>query len=180
MNPNDDVPLDKGQTWLSLSSPSEGVSRVTVLAPESDCWDQRKATATIYWIDARWQFPTPQPVLAGTPVTLSTRVTRSEGSLPARGWTVRYEMLNPELGLFANGKTIMEATVDGSGNATVEIIPARGPQGNFMSGTAIVQANVVRPNGVNNDNMPDLPLGSGQIFVTWSAPQLAIRAGAPR
>ncbi len=179
LNPNDDVPLDKGQTWLSLSSPSEGVSRVTVLAPESDCWDQRKATATIYWIDARWQFPTPQPVLAGTPVTLSTRVTRSEGSLPARGWTVRYEMLNPELGLFANGKTIMEATVDGSGNATVEIIPARGPQGNFMSGTAIVQANVVRPNGVNNDNMPDLPLGSGQIFVTWSAPQLAIRAGAP-
>ncbi len=91
-------------------------------------------------------------------MTLSTRVTRSEGSLPARNWTVRYEMLNPELGLFSNGKTIMEATVDGSGNATVEIIPARGPQGNFMSGTAIVQANVVRPNGVNNDNMPDLPL----------------------
>src|SRR5690606_32557461 len=31
----DDIQLREGQTWLSLSSPSEGVSRVTVLAPES-------------------------------------------------------------------------------------------------------------------------------------------------
>ena len=59
-DPRDDVHLEKGQTWLSISSPSEGTSHVTVLAPDSECWDQRKATATIYWVDARWQFPAPQ------------------------------------------------------------------------------------------------------------------------
>src|SRR6056297_802733 len=95
LNPNDDVQLEKGQTWISISSPSEGTSKVTVLAPESECWDQRKATATIYWVDAARQFPGPQIVPAGTPVTLTTRVTRSEGTLPAEGWKVTYQIVDP-------------------------------------------------------------------------------------
>lgn len=185
-NQGDDVSLEKGQTWLSLSSPNEGVSRVTVLAPQSDCWDQRKATATIYWIDARWQFPGAQRVLAGTPVTLSTRVTRSEGTLPARGWTVRYEILNPEVALFvtpgaaagSGGSTTVDVPVDTSGNATAELIPIRLSTGNFASGTAAIRMQIVRP-GNNGDNLPDLPLGAGQTFITWSAPQLELRAAAP-
>lgn len=183
LNPNDDVSLDKGQTWLSLSSPSEGTSRVTVLAPDSDCWDERKATATIYWVDARWQFPSAQQELAGTPVTLSTRVTRAEGSLPARGWRVRYETSDPSLALFAEGASeqgseVIEATVDASGNATVELIPIRRSSGNFPSGTTTITMQVIRPAG-QGDNMPDLTLATGQTFVTWSAPELALRAGAP-
>lgn len=184
-NYGDDVPLDKGQTWLSLSSPNEGVSRVTVLAPESDCWDQRKATATIYWIDARWQFPSAQQVLAGTPVTLSTRVTKAEGNSPARGWNVRYEILNPELALFvapgaapgASGSATIDVPVDASGNATAELVPVRLSTGNFASGTAAIRMQIVRPG--DRDSMPDLPLGAGQTFVTWSAPQLAIKVAAP-
>ncbi|MEM8669987.1 MAG: hypothetical protein AAGG48_20840 [Planctomycetota bacterium] len=174
-NPRDDVQLEKGQTWITLSSPSEGTSRVTVLAPESECWDQRKATATIYWVDANWQFPAPQMVAAGQPVELTTRVTRSEGSLPARGWKVRYEILQPELATFgvAGGSSVTEAIVDDSGNASVRLIPIPG-----TSGTATINMQVIRPGGLT-DNLPALTLGSGQTFVTWSAPQLAIRAGAP-
>ncbi|MEO1526361.1 MAG: hypothetical protein AAFX06_13055 [Planctomycetota bacterium] len=174
LNPNDDVQLEKGQTWITVSSPSEGTSKVTVLAPESDCWDQRKATATIYWVDARWQFPGTQIVPAGTPVDLNTRVTRSEGALPAAGWKVRYEILNPDLALFSNGSTIYEATVDDGGNAVAQLVPIPG-----TSGTATVNMQIVRPGGVT-DNIPTLPISSGQTFVTWSAPQLAIRAGAPQ
>lgn len=184
---SDDVPLEKGQTWLSISSPSEGTSRVTVLAPASDCWDQRKATATIYWIDARWQFPESRAEPAGTPITMTTRVTRAEGTIPARGWTVRYEVANPELALFAPavnsppgspGSSVLETTVDQDGRATVELIPVRKADGSFPSGTTAVNVQVIRP-GNDRDNMPDLTLGSGQAFVTWSAPQLALRAGAP-
>lgn len=179
LNSQDDVPLEKGQTWLSISSPTEGTSRVTVLAPQSDCWDQRKATATIYWVDARWQFPGPRRELAGTPVTLSTRVTRAEGTRPATGWTVRYEILNPELALFAgSGAAVFDARVDDAGNATAELLPVQTYAGTFASGTATIAMHVIRPGG-ERDNMPDLTLGSGQTFVTWSAPQLALRAGAP-
>ncbi|WP_167546783.1 DUF11 domain-containing protein [Stieleria maiorica] len=174
LNPNDDVQLEKGQTWISVSSPSEGTSKVTVLAPESECWDQRKATATIYWVDAARQFPGTQIVPAGTPVTLTTRVTRSEGMLPARGWKVYYEIMQPELGSFAStGASFVEATVDGEGNATVQLIPTPG-----TSGTAAIAMRVIRPGG-ETDNMPPLTLFTGETFVTWSAPQLAIRAGAP-
>lgn len=174
-DPRDDVNLEKGQTWLTISSPSEGTSHVTVLAPESECWDQRKATATIYWVDARWQFPAPQIVPKETPVELTTRVTRSGGSLPARGWKVRYEILQPELATFAGtgGSSIAEANVDDSGNATVQIVPTPG-----TSGTTAVNMEVIRPGG-DRDNIPTMTLGSGQTFVTWSSPQLAIRAGAP-
>lgn len=179
LNSQDDVLLDKGQTWLSISSPTEGTSRVTVLAPQSDCWDQRKATATIYWVDARWQFPGPQRELAGTPVTLSTRVTRTEGTRPATGWTVRYEILNPELALFAgSGSAVFDARVDESGNAIAQLLPVQTYAGTFASGTAAIAMHVIRPGG-ERDNMPDLTLGSGQTFVTWSAPQLTLRAGAP-
>ena len=174
-NLRDDVPLEKGQTWISVSSPTEGTSRVTVLAPESDCWDQRKATATIYWIDARWQFPAPQVVPAGTPVVLTTRVTRSEGMIPAKGWIVRYEILNPDLASFAPGGTaVTEAVVDESGNATAQLIPLPGTRG-----TATVAATVIRPAG-ESDNMPRMTLGRGQALVTWTAPALELRAGAPQ
>ncbi|TWU51093.1 COG1361 family protein [Rubripirellula reticaptiva] len=174
-NPNDDVRLEKGQTWITLSSPSEGVSHVTVLAPESECWDQRKSTATIYWVDATAQFPGAQIVPAGTTVDLTTRVTRSEKTLPASGWKVRYEILQPELATFAGtgGSAVTEVIVDDSGNATAQLVPVPG-----TSGTTAVNMQVIRPGG-KTDNMPTLPLGNGQTFVTWSSPKLELRAGAP-
>ncbi len=175
LDPRDDVNLEKGQTWITISSPSEGVSHVTVLAPESECWDQRKSTATIYWVDASAQFPGPEIVPAGTPVNLTTRVTRSEKTLPAKGWKVRYEIMQPELATFAGtgGSSVIEATVDDAGNATAQLIPVPG-----TSGTTAVDMQVIRPGGVT-DNLPTLTLGQGQTFVTWSSPKLEIRAGAP-
>ena len=175
LDPRDDVSLEKGQTWITLSSPSEGTSRVTVLAPESDCWDNRKATATIYWIDARWQFPSAQIVPAGTSVQVNTRVTRSEGALPAVGWKVRYEIMDPTLATFAgtNGSSVVEVAVDEGGNAPAELVPTPG-----TSGITPIDIQVIRPGGVTDD-IPTMTIGRGQTFVTWSAPQLAIRAGAP-
>ncbi|MEM6778498.1 MAG: hypothetical protein AAF670_12640 [Planctomycetota bacterium] len=171
----DDVKLEKGQTWLTLSSASEGTSHVTVLAPESECWDQRKASATIYWVDARWQFPAPQRVAAGTTVDLVTRVTRAEGAVPARGWKVRYEIQQPELATFAgtDGSSVVEVNVDDSGNAMTTLVPNPATSGN-----AVIDVQVIRPGG-GADNMPDLTLGRGQAFVTWSSPQLTLRTGGP-
>ena len=177
-DPSDDVRLERGQTWLTLSSPTEGSSHVTVLAPDSECWDQRKATATIYWVNARWQFPGPQRVPAGTAVDLVTRVTRAEGLLPARGWKVRYEIANPELASFGgtNGSSVVEVNVDDSGNAPATLVPT--PTSPPPSGSTVVSIEVIRPGGMS-DSMPDLTLGRGQAFVTWSSPELDLRAGGP-
>ncbi len=174
-DPSDDVQLEKGQTWISISSPSEGTSRVTVLAPESECWDQRKATATIYWVDARWQFPGPQILAAGTNAQLTTRVTRAEGTLPARKWKVRYTVNEADLAVFqGTNSSVVEVEVNDDGDATAVLVPLPG-----KSGTATVNIEVIRPGG-DSDNMPTMTLGRGQSFVTWSSPQLAIKAGAPQ
>lgn len=172
---SDDVHLEKGQTWITLSSPSEGVSHVTVLAPESNCWDQRKATATIYWVDAKWQFPNRQIVPKGQVVTLATRVSRSQGGAPARGWKVRYEILEPGIATFAGtyGATVTEAAVDESGVAEVQLTPTSG-----TSGATAVSIQVIRPGGLG-DSLPSVTLGRGETVVTWSAPQIVLRAGAP-
>ncbi|MEZ6087002.1 MAG: hypothetical protein R3C05_03010 [Pirellulaceae bacterium] len=174
---NDDVPVKKGETWLTISSPSEGISRVTVMAPESDCWDQRKATATIYWVDAHWQFPAPVQLRAGEHAQLTTRVTRKDGELPATGWKVRYEVMNPEVALFDNGANqptpVIETTVNEDGQATAILRPI-----SPVAGTAFIQASVIRPAGLD-ESLPRMTLGTGQTMVTWSAPRLAVRAGAP-
>lgn len=173
----DDVPVKKGETWLTISSPSEGISRVTVMAPESDCWDQRKATATIYWVDAHWQFPTPLNLRAGEQAQLTTHVTRKDGELPASGWKVRYEVLNPEVALFDNGQSqplaVIEAEVNENGDASAILRPIAP-----IAGTAFIRTTVIRPAGLD-EALPRMTLGTGQTLVTWSAPRLAVRTGAP-
>ena len=175
LNPADDVRLEKGQTWLSISSPTEGTSHVTVLAPDSECWDGRKATATIYWVDAKVVYPPPQIVPAGTAVSLTTRVSRSRGDIPARGWRVRYEILDPSLATFGGteASNIVEVDVDEVGNATAQLLPTPG-----TGGTTPVAITVIRPGGAE-DALPKLVLGQGQTSVTWSSPLLAIRAAGP-
>lgn len=172
-NGRDDVSLKKGQTWVSLSSPNEGVSRITVLAPESECWDQRKATATIHWIDAKWQFPGPQTPAKDESAELVTRVTRADGTPVLGDWRVRYELRNPELAAFAgtNQSSVVEVKVNEAGNAVATLVPIPGASGN-----AIVDIKVIRPGGT----LDAQPVGSGQAFVTWSAPQLELRTGAPQ
>ncbi len=176
---DDDLPIRKGQTWISLTSPSEGISKVTVLAPDSDAWDQRRQTATIYWLDASWQFPEPQIALSGDTVRLVTRVLRAEGSIPAEGWRVRYRVLNPELARFLPSQAeTADVDVNRDGTANVDIAIGQQPGAQVPHGTALVEIEVIRPARAD-DNIPELPLGRGTTTVTWSAAELQLNIGGP-
>ncbi len=170
----DDLPVKKGQTWISLTSPSEGITRLTALAPDAEVWDKRRQTATIYWVDARWQFPAPISQIGTAPATLITRVTRAEGFAPAENWIVRYRSLNPEIGLFApNNLDVIESRVDADGKAVVTLNNVSG-----RTGTALVGIEIVRP-AQNSENIPELPLGRGQAIVSWSSSELFLQANGP-
>ncbi len=175
----DDLPIRKGQTWISLTSPSEGVSKVTALAPDSDVWDQRRQTATIYWLDATWQFPEPQFAASKDSVRLVTRVLRAEGSIPAQGWRVRYRVLNPDLARFLPTQAeTADVEVNRDGTAVVDIAIGLQPGMQVPHGTAMVEIEVVRP-ALADDNIPELPLGRGTTTVTWSAAELQLNVGGP-
>jgi uncharacterized repeat protein (TIGR01451 family) len=177
---DDDLPIRKGQTWLSLTSPSEGVSKVTVMAPDSDAWDKRRQTATIYWIDASWDFPKPQLVVSGSSATLVTKVLRADGFAPAEGWIVRYRSLNPEMARFLPSYAeVSEQRVDAYGLAKVDAINMLQPgQITNSNGTALIEIEIVRPPEPSS-NMPDLQIARGTAEVTWNAPDVNLRAAGP-
>ncbi len=180
-DPSDDLPIRKGQTWISLTSPSEGTSKVTALAPDSDAWDQRRQTATIYWVDASWQFPQPQFVNSGQRATLITKVLRADQVLPATDWLVRYRSLNPDFARIV-GRTgelaeVYEARVDSNGVAVVDVINSLAPNSvTQKNGTANFSIEIIRP---AYGDMPDLPIANGVVSTTWSAPELILQAGGP-
>jgi len=173
LKPTDDLAIKKGQTWVSLTSPTEGLSRVTVLAPDSDVWDRRRQTATIYWVDATWQFPAPQTLRVGEIAQLVTQVKKAEGFKAADGWIVKYRILNEGVGLFQTQTPGGGGGVDSRVNTDAKAIANLGNPSN-KPGTAIISIDIVRPEQ-SVDNMPELPIARGQTMVTWSAPLLQLQ-----
>ena len=64
-DPGDDIQVADGEAWITVSSASEGTSRVTAYAPSVGNWQFRQASATIFWVDAQWIFPPSAVVDAG-------------------------------------------------------------------------------------------------------------------
>jgi uncharacterized repeat protein (TIGR01451 family) len=169
--PADDVSILRGQGWVTVMSPSEGTTHVTVLAPKAKNWDQRRQTATIYWVDVQWTLPAPAIAQATQPHVLTTLVHRLSGK-PQSGWVVRYEMLQPGASFGRDGQTSVEVTTDEAGRASVELAPANRSQ------TAQIEIKIIRPSDPNDD-LPRMVVGRGFTTVTWSAPDPQITLYGP-
>jgi len=172
-NPNDDVLLQKGQSFITVTSPTEGATYVTVWAPKEHNWDRRQATATIYWVDARWQFPPCTTGRAAQRQALETVVTRSDGT-PVSGWWVQYDVVEgPEAVLGARGDTTVKVRTDGAGRAAVDLIPKT-----LQPGITTVRVQVIRPASVRPD-VSEMIVGQGHTSVSWTTPGLAVTAIGP-
>ena len=170
----DDVWLQEGQTWISLSSATGGASHVTVVARTEDGWEQRRQTATIYWVDGRWVFPSPVAGRAGQAQPLTTRVTRQSDGAPLAGWLVRYQIVDgAPAALDSNGSQVIDVRTDAQGNATVAVIP----QGS-ESGVTCLNIQVIRTASDVGD-MPRLVVGEGASCVTWNAAGLSVTTAGP-
>ena len=171
--PQDDVRVRKGQNWISVTSPTEGSSHVSVLAPKAEGWDQRRQNATIHWIDAQWALPSPAIVRAGQRHMLTTTVTRATNGSPLVGWPVRFAFTEGTPVRFANGEADVEVPTDDNGQAAVEIVPQTNEPGS--SNFAI---DIIRPATASGD-LPRTSIGQGFTTITWSAPGLAVRVTGP-
>lgn len=172
-NPGDDVCLDKGQSWISVTSPTEGATHVVVWAPKEHNWERRKETATIYWVDAAWQFPQSVAARAGERLALTTTVVRSGGQ-PIAGWIVRYEVLDgPPAAFSARGERAVEVRTDAAGRATAELLPQ-----STEPGITTIGMQVIRPS-TGRGELAQMVIGQGMTSVSWSAPGLSVRAVGP-
>ena len=172
--PNDDVWVGKGQTWISVSSPTEGVSHVTAVANSAENWDFRRQTTTIHWVDMQWAFPGPQIVRAGQPSVLSTAVTRTSSGAAATGEIVRYDIIDgAPASFFGEGRTSLELQTNENGRADVTVVQnAPGP------GVTRVRIRILSADSRASASERAV-IGEGFTTITWSAPGLAISAAGP-
>ncbi len=175
LSAEDDVYVLPGQGWVSLSSPVEGTSYVTVCAPAVYNWQARKQTALVHWVDAQWQFPPPTINPAGGRAVLTTTVLHQSDQSPCAGWLVRYEILDgPPAGFAPEGARVVEVSTDQTGRASVEVF-----QTEPAPGTNQIRIQVIRPAQPTGPLTRQLLVGTGTTSATWSAPGLAVRQTGP-
>jgi len=171
---DDDVLLQKGQAWITLTSPTEGVSYVTSVATGAENWEQRRQSAAIHWVDAQWTLPANAIVRAGERLSLTTKVTRTSTGAGASRWLVRYEIVGgPEAVFASNGQTTVDVPTNEAGEAIAVVAPR-----SVQPGTTQVRIQILTPENANGGG-DRVPVGEGSTTVTWSAPGLAIAAAGP-
>lgn len=173
--PEENVYVRRGQGWISLTSPIEGTSNVTVVAPEVYTWEARLRAAKIHWVDAQWRFPPPAINPAGSRHVFITTVTRQSNQTPCERWLVRYEILDgPPAGFAPNGATVAEVPTGPTGQACVEIFEKE-PR----HGTNKIGIQVIRPGDLPGVGGQRLVVGTGATMKTWTAADLAVKISGP-
>jgi uncharacterized repeat protein (TIGR01451 family) len=167
-NPADDVYLHKGQSWISVTSPTEGTTNVVVWAPKEQNWDRRKATAVIQWVNAGWRLPPNATSRAGQACPLMTTVSRASGE-PVSGWIVRYEVIDGPPAGFNRGAPAVEVRTDAAGRAVAQLLPA-----SAEPGITTVRVQIVSP--AQRNDQPQMVVGQGVSAVHWTIPGLTVRA----
>jgi uncharacterized repeat protein (TIGR01451 family) len=165
--PADDVPVLRGQTWVSVMSPREGTSHITALAREVYGWDKRQQSATIHWVDAEWSFPPPAINPVGSKHTFTTTVTRHSDHAPVVGWRVRYEIAGgPPAGFAPDGAPMVEVATNELGQASVEI-----QQTQPGTGANTINMQIIRPADLPMSDGHRLVVGTGSTTKTWTSAQ---------
>ncbi len=172
--PADDTLVQRGQTWISVTSATPGKSVVTVSAPSVEGWDRRRQTAIVHWVDVNWRFPPSAVVRAGQPHFLETFITQTTDATAISGWTIRYEIVggNTTAGFAPSGGSTAEVITDANGRGAVQIIPTIN-----SFGSAQVRIQIIRP-GTGTDGQ-QIVVGEGWTTVNWTAPGLDVRVTGP-
>ena len=153
----DDVFLNKGQTWVSLTSGSAGQSFVTLAAPDLPC-GRRVATAIIEWTDSAWEFPCPQLESLQGPGQLVTKVFRNTNRTPLPNWRVRYTYIDGPKVTFDNGSAeAIDVKSDARGWAILTASPATTESGTTRFGIQIFDPQV-----------PGQPVQQSIGYISWS------------
>lgn len=173
----DDVAVSKGQSWITISSPTEGTSYVTCWSPASEGWDKRRKTTRIHWLDAAWSLPPNAAALSGQEHELEVLVQKGTNGQPVQGWQVEYEVLpgSVPVGFSPTLSTKAKVTTDENGKAVIRV---RQPVDQIGPGVSNIQVTLIRPEN-QLGTKERLTVATSVTSITWSAPALTLRASGP-
>jgi uncharacterized repeat protein (TIGR01451 family) len=180
-NGNDDFNIEPGQTWCIITSAVEGLTTVTVWAPEIADHANNRVYVKTQWVDGRWSFPQAATVKAGTEFTFTTSVQRQTDHAPLSNYRVRYRILEngPAAALFASSiqrtGAPQEATViaDADGAARVAIAQPKAQFGTNRISVEILKPDSSAPGGF-------ILVARSETKVDWQAPKLDLNVLAPK
>lgn len=171
----DDIPIEAGQTWISLTSPREGTTYLTAYAPDVYGWDSRKRSAVIEWVDAQWQFPPAATNPVGTMHTLTTTIGRHSDQTPIEDWIVRYEIIDgPEAGFEPDRVTVVEQRTNALGQASVNLVQTR-----QETGTNNIRVQIIRPADTSVGTSRRLVLATSMTQKVWTTPEISLVLRGP-
>lgn len=163
-DPADDVKIEPGHSWASITSPVEGISNVTAVTSAVDNWATRRATATIYWVDVVWTFPPAQISASGSQV-MTTAVRRQSDGTALAGWVVRYQVASGGE-LSGQSGQVVEVVTGADGRASIDVTPT-GTSGSVTQ----INVELIRPQGLGNNEFPRLVVARGASTINWTTGQ---------
>ena len=166
----DDVKVEAGQAWASVTSAVEGTTYVSANAPAVKVWPRRRQDLQIHWVDCQWSYPAPRRVAAGTTEMLTTSLKRANGT-PCEGWLVEYKIMSgPSASFQPGGETVTTLRTDVNGNASVQIA-----QNAAAPGISTIQVTVTRPEIPGSRLSSRLVIGSAPTTIRWASSALNVQ-----
>lgn len=93
---SDDVKLEVGQTWLTITSPVEGETHIIAFCPAIKNANKHKVFAIKYWIDAKIDWPENAVNKVGTPHEFKFKLTKASSNTPLSGYLVKWSLVERE------------------------------------------------------------------------------------
>jgi uncharacterized repeat protein (TIGR01451 family) len=172
-DPSDDVELEPGQTWCTITSPIEGDTHIIVYAPGIYDWNKHKVFVTKHWYDVQWQFPPPATNPVGTLHEFTTVVKKFSDGTPLADYIVTYKILDgPAATLEPGGGTSATVKTDAGGVAKITL-----KQVKPVEGTNNLSIDIWRKEC--GECKPQTHIATGQTAKTWVGPKIACNKTAP-
>jgi len=172
-DPSDDIQLEPGQTWCTITSPVEGDTHIIVYAPGIYDWNKHKVFAVKHWYDVQWECPPPATNPTGTTHDFATVVKKYSDGSPLADYIVTYKILDGPAGVFEpGGGTTATVKTDATGVAKVtlrQVTPAEG--------TNNIAIEIWRQEC--GECKPQVHIANCQTAKTWIGPKIACNKTAP-
>lgn len=160
-NLNDDIVVRRGESWVSVSSPREGVTMVSAVAPKVANTSGRMQTSRIVWVDAAVKLPESKVLDFGSTYTLTTALRRVSDEQPLERWRVRYEICGNSSAVFGDGNKMLEVYTNSRGEAKIEM-----RQPIARQEKTVVSIQIIRP--AEGDFLEPVVIQDSRVHFQWN------------
>ncbi len=166
----DDIKLDIGQTWITITSPLEGDTNIIAFCPAIKNAKYHKVFGVKHWIDANIIWPEDAVNPVGTPHTFAFQMVKASTGAPYTGYRVKWELVDTGIGGYLNdpGTKEFETQTDAEGKASIIL--------NQDVGQTVEGMNKIK---ITLSDPENKKLAENVVTKTWISPKLMVKKDGP-